>query len=55
MTSKKHQRVLKVREDKENYFLEEYQIKFIGGKIILNNGFETPDFSPAFESNNRLG
>jgi hypothetical protein len=34
MASKKHQRVLKVKEGKENYFLEEYQIKFIGGKII---------------------
>lgn len=34
MTSKKHQKVLKIKEDKENYFPEEYQIRFTNGKII---------------------
>lgn len=34
MASKKHQRVLKVKEDKDSHFLEEYQIRFTTGKII---------------------
>lgn len=34
MTSKKHQKALKVKREKENYFPEEYQIRFTNGKII---------------------